>query len=273
MRIANIISPGSEYQVPVASTVSPDATVVNVPTRAQVLLATDPVRIMLRDLVYLEAGLRAEAEGHDAVFVNTVGDFGLDLIRDSIGVPVVGAGASALAVAAAAATAFSIVTVWPSSTRTNYDRVLARAGLTDRCVSMRFVLEEAEMGGLGGGAGVMDAVKSEGNEVAARVLASCRNAVSDGAAAIVLGCSCMAGLSEYLQRNLDVLVVDPLAAGYAAAEAAARRSGASPGLRARRATDDTVARVESAVSAWESLGASLPSVWAEDCGDACAVLV
>jgi Asp/Glu/hydantoin racemase len=248
-------------------------TLVNVLTRAQVLLATDPVRIVMRDIVYLEAALRAEAQGSDAVFVNTVGDFGLGLIRGAVGVPVVGAGEAAVRKATTAAQAFSIVTVWPSSTRTNYDRVLASTATADRCTSMHFVLDEPEMSAMGGGQSVMDAVRSEGNSVADRVLLSCKEAVSEGAEAIVLGCSCMAGLTAFLQRNLDVVVVDPLAAGYAATEAAAREAKTSALPRpVGIATEDTIARVNAAVDAWEMLGTSVPGVWVEDCGDACAVL-
>lgn len=273
MRIANIVSPGSEYQTPSANDVSPDVTLVNVLTRAHVVLATDPIRIILRDLVYLEAAFRAEAGGNDAVFVNTVVDSGVDLIRGAIGVPVVGAGEAALRKATDIAPTFSIVTVWPSTTRANYDRLLASTGMGERCVSVHHVIEEPEMTSMGGGQSVMDAVKREGNPVANRVLLSCHKAVLKGADAIVLGCTCMAGLTEYLQRNLDVPVIDPLAAGYDATEAAARNvEMLTHSLPVAKATEDTIARINSAVDAWETLGTSAPGVWVEDCGDACAVL-
>ena len=41
---------------------------------------------------YYAAGVAAVEEGFDAVFINTMGDYGLQKLRDKVGVPVVGAG-------------------------------------------------------------------------------------------------------------------------------------------------------------------------------------
>ena len=44
-------------------------------------LATDPVRLVMKDLVHLKGALRAERGGFDVVFLNMVADDGIDLMR------------------------------------------------------------------------------------------------------------------------------------------------------------------------------------------------
>jgi allantoin racemase len=270
VKIANIVSPGAEYLVPAVDDLADGARYENIVTKVDVPIAVDPLRLALKDLVYVEAAVRAERSGCDAVFVNTVADYGVELMRSAVGIPVRGAGEASIAAAAALGTNFSIVTVWPSSTRIYYDRVLRAAGATGRCASIRHVLEETELGGLGGGRGVMAEVTHPGSAVAERVLhASKESAASDHADVIILGCTCMAGLTEFLQRNLEIPVVNPLRAGYLAAQADARTARPGP-----NANPDTVARVLAAVDAMTPMGASAPQLWAKaetgDCGDVCA---
>lgn len=272
MRIANITTPYATHLQPAAADIRPGCSVVDVLTRVDVPLANDVIRLAMKDLVYVDAAVQAENAGCDAIFVNTVADYGLDLIRSAVSVPVSGAGEAGVRTAASIASRFSFVTVWPSSTKISYDRVLRATGTVDRCASVRYVLEEDELPGLGGGAAVMEAVTHEGSEIADRVLWSCEAAVGDGAEAIVLGCTCMTALTPFLRSRLSVPVVDPLREGYMAAEAAAR-AGATTGVAASAmATPDTLARVAAAVDAWSAMGASAPSHWADDCGTACAVV-
>jgi allantoin racemase len=272
VKIANIVSPGAEYLVPAADDIADGAGYEIVVTKVDVPIAVDPLRLALKDLVYAEAAVRAERSGCDAVFVNTVADYGVPLMRSAVDIPVRGAGEASIEAAAALGTNFSIVTVWPSSTRIYYDRVLRDAGATERCASIRYVLEETELGPLGGGRGVMAEVAQSGSAVAERVLhASKEAAASDHADVIILGCTCMAGLTEFLQRNLEVPVVNSLRAGYLAAQADAYNAHTGP-----TANPDTVARVIAAVDAMTPMGASTPQPWTNtatgDCGDICATI-
>ncbi|TYL55506.1 hypothetical protein FXB39_04010 [Nocardioides sp. BGMRC 2183] len=266
MRIAHISPPSATYLSPEADQIPAGVTVEDVLVRVEVPLATDPARLTMKDLVYLDAAITAEKGGFDSIFVNTVADYGVDLIRGTVDVPVTGAGEAGIAAALDRAPTFAIVTVWPSSTQIYYDRVLAATSTAGRCTSVRFVLEESELAEHGGGAGVMAAVDTPDSPTAERVLGVARRAVADGAASIVLGCSCMSRLTPSLQAALPVPVIDPRAAGFAASVAAVRTDQA-PVIPNR----DTVARVIAAVDVWAELGDSVAGGWAEECGDACAI--
>lgn len=269
MRIANLTRPSSDYLIPPDWAVRPGSTVDNVLVRVEVPLATDPLRLTLKDLVYVEAGLRAEADRYDAVFVNTVADYGVELLRASARVPVVGAGEAGIGAALDRAPSFAVVTVWPSSTQIYYDRVYAATGTATQCRSTRFVLDEEELPRLGGGEGVMASVREVSSPVAERVLRVARDAIEkDGAEAIVLGCTCMTALATPLGEQLPVPVIDPLSAGVMLAQE--RVAAGAPGLGGVSA--DSRDRVSAAVAAWEQMGASLPPGWGDHCGEVCATV-
>ena len=277
MRIANIVSPGAEYLQPAAADIAADATSELVVIALEIPLAVDPLRLGLKDMIYVEAAIRAERLGFDAVFVNTVADYGLPLMREAVSVPVVGAGEVGMRIAAEGGRPFAIVTVWPSITQISYDHVLRETGLAAQCREIRYVLEEPELAELGGGRAVMDAVDTPGTEVAHRVRASCVQAEAAGAEAIVLGCTCMAALTSWLSEAVSIPVINPLREGHRAAEAAAR--AVARGERTRHEPNrDSVARLLAAVEAMAPLGASLPSNWERsatadaECGDVCATL-
>jgi allantoin racemase len=272
VRIANIVSPGAEYLQPSPDDLAPGVTSELIVTKMDVPMASDPLRLALKDLVYVEAAVRSEDAGCDAIFVNTVADYGVGLMRSAVSIPVVGAGEAAIAAAGPFGGTFAIVTVWPSSTGIYYERVLRDTGSRERCHSIHYVLEERELGDLGGGREVMHQAGNQRTEVAERVLRGCREAAAAGASAIVLGCTCMTGLVGWLRGNVDRPVVSPLQAGFDAAQARAAAPGApsSP-------NQDSVARVVAAVDAMAPMGASVnPAFGAElsgpECGDACAVL-
>jgi allantoin racemase len=275
-RVANIVSPGAEHLTPAQEHLAAGVTSGLVVTKMDVPLASDPLRLALKDLVYVEAAVRAAAAGYDAIFVNTVADYGLELMRSAVSIPVAGAGAAAIAEAGGLGDTFAIVTVWPSSTQIYYDRVLRDTGSRQRCRDIHYVLESEEVGEFGGGRAVMSQVEHAGTAVAQRVLRGCLDAVAAGADVVILGCTCMNGLAGWLGDNLKVPVVNPLRAGHKAAERAAREAEA--GRAAGPAPNpDTVARVLAAVEAMAPMGASVTSAWtaadgAPECGDACAVI-
>jgi Asp/Glu/hydantoin racemase len=227
MRLANIVSPGAEHLVPPATVVGSGSSVENVVLRADIPLAVDPLRLALKEIVYVEAAVRAESQGFDAVFVNTVADYGLALIASTLRIPVVGAGEASVDAAAGRGQSFSFVTVWPSSTKGHYERLLRATGAEERCVSIRYVTTESELPDLGGARGVMGAITSDVDPLADRVLEACVDAIKvDGADTIILGCTCMTGLSAFLEAALGQSIIDPLVEGCVAAELAAR--GADP---------------------------------------------
>lgn len=114
----------------------------------------------------------------------------------------------------------------------------------------------------------MAAVHDAGSSVAERVLQVARSAVEqDGADSIVLGCSCMTRLTEGLQSALDVPVIDPLLAGFAATQRAAD-APREPLV----VNQDTRDRIHAAVDVWAAMGDSTSTAWVDDCGDVCATV-
>src|SRR3546814_7847430 len=80
------------------------------------------------ELAYVEAGLRAQAEGFDAIMIGPVADYGMRQLRSVVSIPVVGAGQSSMQVAAGLGRRFAIVTVWPEILRPAYERQLVDYG-------------------------------------------------------------------------------------------------------------------------------------------------
>jgi allantoin racemase len=248
MRVANVIPPGAEYLLPPASIVDAGCTVENVALKVDIPIAVDPVRLALKELAYVDAAVRADEAGFDAILINTVADYGIALVRSAVRVPVVGAGEASVRAAVDAGQSFSFVTVWPSSTKGHYERLLRDTGAEAHCRSIRYVTAVEELEGLGGARGVMGSIKSEGHELSQRILDQCIDAIKlDGADTIILGCTCMTGLTKFLEAGLGRPIIDPLHVAYADAQSAARNfdratiSELSPlELEARRQVLDAV---------------------------------
>ena len=66
----------------------------------------------LADAFVLEAGLSAQAEGYDAVCINSMSDSGLAALRSRLDIPVVGPGQACFLTAAMLGHQFSVITMW-----------------------------------------------------------------------------------------------------------------------------------------------------------------
>src|SRR3546814_17912141 len=84
---------------------------------------------MVTELAYVEAGLRAQAEGFDAIMIGPVADFGMRQLRYVVSIPAVGAGQSSMQVAAGLGRRFAIVTVWRERLRPASERQLVAYGM------------------------------------------------------------------------------------------------------------------------------------------------
>ena len=177
----------------------------------------------MADLLHLEAGLRAVEAGCDAVFINSVLDYGVRLLRAETPVPVVGAGEAAIAVSALVAKTFAIVTVWPEITRSSYEHLLAKEQ-RERPLRVYPARHEKGKGHRRArrGAALKEMILAQSNDIVGRIVAECRSAVeADGAEVVILGCTCMAPSVALVQAALTCPVIDPMTAGYRAAESAA----------------------------------------------------
>jgi allantoin racemase len=243
------------------------AALAHAPVAAQIVhprlsaFALSPYERLVVDLGYVDAMQQAARDGCEAILVNSFADYGIDAARAALGVPVIGAGEAALQAASLQGTRpFAIVTVWPPSMAFLYTERLRAVPGGERCVAIRHVSTEAELQRVGSDAGVMERMARHETAVIEALARECEAAVRDqGAAAIALGCTCMAPIGPELAARCRVPVIEASRAGFMAAVAAARgvaEGGARPA--AARCGDATL--VPAIVGAWASSRASLPAV-------------
>ncbi len=142
----------------------------------------------------------------DAIFLDTFGDYGCDAIRSMTGLPVFGAGESTLTVARTLAPRFAIITIWPASMRFIYSERLRSSRAEDNCTGIIHVPQTPD----------------QSVPPVERVRSAAQDCIHNLAAeAIVLGCTCMAGMFEQLSQTLPVPVICPARTGLAFTIAAA----------------------------------------------------
>jgi allantoin racemase len=171
----------------------------------------------LTALCHIDAGIEAYRAGYKGVFINTVGDYGIDALRSALPIPVVGAGEAAITVARTLGRSFAIVTIWPRSLSYIPEERVKACGAQAQCVGILNVMQEAELEPIKTGAPV-DAVVAmhEGRAgVIGRVVDAAQRAIRDlGADVIVLGCTCMAPIASAIAARVSVPVVEPMRTGY-----------------------------------------------------------
>jgi Asp/Glu/hydantoin racemase len=157
------------------------------------------------------AALDAYAEhgaGCDGVLLACFGDPGLDALKELSEVPVVGLAEASIAAAAENGRRFSIVTGgarWGPM----LEEFVAARGLAGRLAS---VVTVAPTGA---------EIARDPDRALAALAAACRDAAErDGAEAVILGGAGLAGLSARIAADVPVPLIDGLAAGLAALEAA-----------------------------------------------------
>jgi Asp/Glu/hydantoin racemase len=218
LRIANVLPPSFRhvYTVPPEAVGSGFASEV-VDLAGEVSFVNELDRT-IAGMHFVEAGIRAEAAGYAAVFLNTVGDYGIRELRAAVGIPVVGAGQATCQIAAGLADRFGVLTVWPEATRSMYRRLLEDYGYTDRCVGVRHVMDNDELASAAEDDGFISEMSSLRERALSRLVTGALELLDRGADAIALGCSCMAPARAELQNRLGVPVVDPILAGHKTAE-------------------------------------------------------
>jgi len=149
-------------------------------------------------------------EESDAFVDACFDDPGLDACREVTDRPVVGVGEASMYFANTVGVQFSVVTVVPRGKHA-VEEAVERAGLTDKCASIRCT----ELT-------VADVEDDRGATVEALVEEGRRAIEDDEAEAICLGCSGMADLDEAVEERLGVPVVDPTAAAAIMAEGLVR---------------------------------------------------
>lgn len=154
----------------------------------------------LADAFVVEAGMRAEIEGYDAVCINSMSDSGLNGLRSILKIPVFGSAHTAFAAACLLGKKFSVVTMW-QPWAVLYDKVLNENGLYPRLASIRSIDVRPDTAAL-----------LEGKEevVFAKLEEQARKAIEDdGAEVLVLGSTTMHQSHAYLAERMPVPVINP----------------------------------------------------------------
>ena len=161
---------------------------------------------------YLRAGLAAERDGFDALYINTVGDYGLQALREQAEIPVTGSGEGSIQ--RTGGRPFAIVTIWPPALRFIYDHVLADAKAAERCRAIHHLSADPDLATLGEPDDFVQDMKSCSLSSMARIRAACRVALQEqGAEVILLGCTCMQPVADLLRRE-QLPVIEAMTAGY-----------------------------------------------------------
>ena len=165
----------------------------------------------------VDAAIRAEHDGADALVIDCMLDPGLEAAREAVTIPVIGAGEAGLTTAARDG-GFAIVTVLDRQAPM-FHALATRLGLADALVSVRGI-----------GIPVLDLEKDRVDSID-RTVAACQAAVvEDGAKSIVFGCTGMLGFAEPVAGALGLpgdRVIDPLPNAVRAAIQAAK-TGTEP---------------------------------------------
>jgi Asp/Glu/hydantoin racemase len=164
---------------------------------------------LLADLGLIEAGLRAEEEGYDAVCVDTVSDSGVNVLRSLLSIPVVGPGRASFLTALMLGDRFSIVTMW-EPWALGYRKTLHEMDLESKCVSIRWPE--------GVTPDVSTLLAGKEQEVFPKILAAAEACVADGAHTICLGSTTMHQVHAYLRERLLVPVINPGPLSYKVVE-------------------------------------------------------
>jgi allantoin racemase len=170
------------------------------------------------DTQYLAAGHRAADAGFDAVYINTVGDYGLAEMRAELDIAVIGSGETAYRTAATLGR-FAIVTIWPPALDFIRERVLAQSGVAESHIGVTNLSQDDELNTLADDENFVTDMRSC-SLVSLNSIRKARDAAIEeqGADVVILGCTCMAPAAAMLPPNGNGVTIDPMTLGYRFAE-------------------------------------------------------
>jgi len=171
-----------------------------VPVRNSCRNADSAYELLILEAYIAEAGIRSEAEGFQAVVMDTVSDSGLAALRSRLTIPVLGPGLVQQHVAAMLGRRFSILTMW-ERWRYLYEKTMSEYGTRLFCASIRSIDVRPDQEQLLAGKEeiVFEALEREGRAALEQ----------DGADVLLIGSTTMHQSVEHLRRTLGVPVVNP----------------------------------------------------------------
>lgn len=180
------------------------------PVKAAPALYDSQHDYVLADISIFEAGLSAQADGYDALCIDTMSDSGMNALRSVLDIPVISPGRASFLTALMFANNFSVLTQW-DPWKGLYKKTLREYGLEHKCVSIRSPNIPPNVSSLLGG-------KEE--EVFPKLLATAMECIEDGAEALCLGSTTMHQSHAWLAERLPVPIINPGPLTYKLAEMA-----------------------------------------------------
>ena len=161
--------------------------------------------MVLADISILEAGLTAEDDGFDAICVDTMSDSGVAALRSSLSIPVVGPGRVSMLTAMMLGHRFSIITMWQKWQHL-YDKTVNDLGIHTNLASVRSIDVAPDNQAL---------LDGKEESIFPLLETAARQAIEeDGADVILLGSTTMHQAHAYLEKVLEVPVINPCPLTY-----------------------------------------------------------
>lgn len=166
---------------------------------------------VLADLSVLEAGMRAQEEGFNAVCIDTMSDSGMAALRSVLDIPVFGPGRASMLTALMLGDRFSIITM-TARWKPLYKKAMDELGMHHKCASVRSVEVPPDNQSL---------LSGKEEDLFPLLLSAANKAIEeDGADVLILGSTTMHQAHSYLAGRLPVPLVNPGPLAYKLAEAA-----------------------------------------------------
>lgn len=193
-----------ESQLP-ASLVRDDIEVSFVGAGQVMTLADSYYDMAIMELAVIEAGIKAEEEGFDAVCINTMSDSGLAALRSRLTIPVLAPAMTAFHTACMLGHKFSVITMWPQWYPL-YRKTIKEYGLESRLASVRSIDVRPDTQAL---------LQGKEDVVFSKLLEAAKLAIEeDGADVLILGSTTMHQSHTYLAEHLPVPVLNPGVIAY-----------------------------------------------------------
>ncbi|WP_229052112.1 aspartate/glutamate racemase family protein [Aeromicrobium sp. Leaf350] len=257
LRTVTMINSDGKAEPPLAV---PDGTQLRLQELRVRLMAKTPYEHLVTEIATVDAGEAAITAASDVIYIDTLGDYGLERLRAVSPVPVVGAGETAMAALAAAGRPVSIVTVWPASMAYLYDQMIARHAGGEHVAGVHHFSAESELELVGTGAGIKARMNRGEGDLLDQLAATCLAAAeADGTDTVLLGCTCMWAVAEPLASRTGLTVIEPSRLGLQAAFDALEGAPGPSTL-----VSDRFGTVMGLVDAWLGEGADV-AVPTDDC--------
>lgn len=219
MKIGLLSASAAEMPPHLPDAVGPQTRLASYPVRIATF-AYSPAEFLIQQVNFVEAGLRAAADGCDRIVYVSVADYGIEALRSLVDIPVIGAAEAIYAGLAAQGTEFSIVTVWPESTNFVHDDLTLRHGAAELRRNIHNISAEAVIAAKARPDAFIARMQQGEPDILRAVLAACDAAAGEGAQTVVLGCTCMSPIAARIAEGAALPVIDPFVAALKYAETA-----------------------------------------------------